>query len=419
MASGSASSPISAAISRRLGRGPLRVPEGARDHPLLGEQGEDPGALDRCAGRSRLRSTPERGRGTLAVARREAVSAEAALEHGACEAVPPLAQRREGALRVGHRPGRAKRGVRGFGGQLRELDDGLDARRRTARLRRRSPRPRRPVPRRPAPRRRRSPSARPVRGRGRRGPAAPGPARMRPARPAAPPAGWRDAPPRSAALRASAGWYAARQWTAATIGTSANARASAAWYRDTCGGSRSATTARATSSWRIRSAVAGLRGHEPVLEGLLEARGEVLVEVLRAAPRAGGRPRRRLPDRPGRSAASSSSYAAAARARRSRSIGRSAGASSRRTRRHSGERRARRAATRSAREPVSDVLRSSRARGDQLLHHQRRARGPLRDQDHDRGGRPLTLDALDERRRSRAGRAVRGRRGPAGGGRPR
>ena len=101
------------------------IPEGAGDHALLGKQGEDSCPLDRRAGRSRLGGTPERGGGAGAVPGRKTIAAEAAFEHGVCQAVPPLAEGGKGALRVGHGPGRAERGVRGLRGQLRQLGDGL------------------------------------------------------------------------------------------------------------------------------------------------------------------------------------------------------------------------------------------------------------------------------------------------------
>ena len=57
-------------------------------------------------------------------------------------------------------------------------------------------------------------------------------------------------------------------------------------------GSRSASTAPPTSSWRKNSAVLAVHD-EPVLDGLLETGGQVGVEDAVAAARAARRPRRR------------------------------------------------------------------------------------------------------------------------------
>ena len=146
-------------------------------------------------------------------------------------------------------------------------------------------------------------------------------------------------------------------------------------------------------------ALVGLRAHEAVLERLGEPGGEVALEAAGAATGQRRRPRRQA------AASAGPRSRRPPRARRARSIGRSAGASSRSTRRHSGERRVRRAATRSASEPVSVALLSSRraATSSSTTSGEPADRSATRTTIEADGRSPV--DSLDQRRRSRAARA--------------
>ncbi len=156
-----------------------------------------------------------------------------------------------------------------------------------------------------------------------------------------------------AASRASSSRWAPRQNAAAMTGVPAKAWARAARWRGRCEGSRSTTTARATSSWRTASRSSASRRTKPC--SIASSRPAERSPSSSSVPRRGSEV-----DRGGRPLATPASKAAAATASSAVVMGRSAGASSRRRRRHSGERRVSRAATRSASVPVRVALRSSR-----------------------------------------------------------
>ncbi len=98
----------------RLGCRAFGVVERARDHPLLGKQGEDPGALDRRRMRNDVRRSPECRRGTRGIARRQPVASEPGLEDPVPDPIAPFAQRPDRRFRVGNRAGRAERGEGGL-----------------------------------------------------------------------------------------------------------------------------------------------------------------------------------------------------------------------------------------------------------------------------------------------------------------
>ena len=145
----------------------------------------------------------------------------------------------------------------------------------------------------------------------------------------------------------------------------------------------------ATSSWRIASRSSGSRRTNPC--SMASARPAARSPSSRSVPRLGMR------RGPGREAACDAGLEGGRRDGQLAVVsGRSAGASSRRRRRHSGERRVSRAATRSAKVPVRVAFRSSRRAATSSSTTSGRAAGPLRHQDDDGGRRPLALDALDE-----------------------
>ena len=102
----------------RLRRRPLGVAERAGDHPLLREQREDPGALDRRLARGDAGRLAQGGRRARGIAGRDPVAPEPRLEHRVRRPVAPLAERRQRALRVGDGAGRAHRRVGRLRGEL-------------------------------------------------------------------------------------------------------------------------------------------------------------------------------------------------------------------------------------------------------------------------------------------------------------
>ena len=189
-------------------------------------------------------------------------------------------------------------------------------------------------------------------GRRRACPTATAPARARPARRRRRAARRRRRRPRWRRPGRPPGSWAASQWLTMTDGGPSRLIASAAWLRVRAIGRRSLAIARPIPSWRT-AIPSSVSTRKPLRDGLLETGQQVRVEDAVARARA-ARPSA-APTGPCRSRRRRRGPPAAAR-----SSGRSASAISRATRRHSTERMAIRATTRSSNEPVSELLGSSR-----------------------------------------------------------
>ena len=325
-------------------------------------------SIDGSAGRH-VRGLAQRGGRAGAVARGEPVAAEPRLQDGVLEAVPPLPEGREAALRVDRRAARPAGRGRRLGRQLRDRGQPDAVRRPVRRLAVAAPADGRPA------------AAAPARARTRRArPAAPR-ARAPAGRPRAPrPAPRRgDARPASGARRRSG---CRRTPSRAPPGSAGAAL-----------GSRSVTTARATSSWRIRRRPSGSSRTNPCS-----------IASARPAARSASSPsaaRRGIDDeRGGRLEATLAIASSASNA--GRDDGQPVALHRPLRRREQPQHAA--ALVGPAGEPGRDEVTQGPGQadvlelapgGDQLLDDQRRPGRPLGHEDDDRGRGPLALDPLD------------------------